>query len=176
MAGLRFTAEEWAAAVEPPTFTVGARTYSGRVHSIEEWLPHATGVERGQRGELTDAETAAAVRRLVEAMFPPDPAPPPRRSLRRRVIGRALGIRATPPPALTPADVFCALAWPVQLAFLANFSRCQAQLLKPTTRPSTAPTRSGTPPRPGRSDNGGSASDDARPRSAATPGRSSTGC
>lgn len=158
MAGLRFTAEEWAAALEPPTFAVGARTYTGRVLSIEEWAPFADASMRAGRGELSDAETAVLVRRMVGAMFPPDPTPPPRRCL--------LGWRRRTPDSVTPADVFCALPWPVQLVYLQSFSRCQAQLLTPpTTKAKPATTRSAGPPTPGSSDNGGSASAGARPKS-----------
>jgi hypothetical protein len=117
---MNFNADAYVQALEVPSFTVGKRTYRGRLMSALEWQAFGRQFEAMEAGALTDDESRALVREFVEALFP---APPP------QVTRHFFGLIKRPLPQITPADVFMAMPVPVQLEALKSFARCLTMTL-----------------------------------------------
>lgn len=113
-----FSFDAYERALEPPAFTVGARTYVGVVPSAHAMAKYEGAFARADRGELTDAEADRLLDGLARELFPPDPAPP-RPSLARRCVRRLRLVRE--PPVITTAEVFRSMRLDAQMAAIASF-------------------------------------------------------
>lgn len=67
---MAFDADEMLQGLEPPTITVGGRTYRGRLLSLEEWAPFEPDIRRAMQREMDVAELREFLRRYVDTIFP----------------------------------------------------------------------------------------------------------
>lgn len=67
---MHFNADEYLAALEPPSVTINGRLYTGRLLSFNEWLREADALQRWQSGKASSEEIARMAARLLLLLFP----------------------------------------------------------------------------------------------------------
>lgn len=116
---MRFDADAYMQALEPPVLMAGGQTFTGRLLSFEEWVALDGRLSRWRSGALNYAQIKRLIRDLMDAIFPPPPKPPlwRRLFLREKREGSA-------------ADALERLPMPVQLEAIKDFIDSQGNALK----------------------------------------------
>jgi hypothetical protein len=109
-----FDYDAWLSACEPPTFTVGGRTYIGRILSVEQVERHLAALSSAKN----DEEAHTRMHDLVSQMFDYRPT-----SFIDRMRKRSM---------MQPSMLFEAMPVQAQLAAMQNFSQSLARQLLPT--------------------------------------------
>lgn len=128
-----FDTEAYLEACEPPAFTVGTRTYVGRVLSVFEQAAFDVRFAAAREGKLDAVATDALFRDYLTALFPPPEVPADPRSWRARWLWRLTHVLGTPPPPapLNPVDVFFALPVLAQLQAFEDFAASRRRMPHP---------------------------------------------
>lgn len=126
-------AEAYQEALEPPRFTVGTRTFTGRVLSVFEQAAFDVRFAKLAAGALSEQDASTLMREYLEALFPSAPEPPDPRARWARWLWACTRVFGTPPPppTLTPVDVFLALPIAAQMQGLADFAQSRRTIPQP---------------------------------------------
>lgn len=65
-----FDADAYLATLKKPEFTLNGKTYTGRILSVEQWLPFATRFEKLGNDELSPTEILELSRDFLRALYP----------------------------------------------------------------------------------------------------------
>lgn len=120
---MRFNADAYVSALEPPVFVTGGVEHVGRIVSFEEWIPFERRLTKYRTGGMLPHEAQRLLRDLADLIFPPPPRP--RVPWWRRRLGRR-----PPPAAPSVGDALAALPMPVQLEALAGFIASQVSAVQ----------------------------------------------